>query len=144
VKWLQEQLVLVATEYKFTQGYTCLAAGADQLFAGVLQGLGIPFVVVVPSKNYESTFQDPGVLTQYRSLLSSAYRVMSLEFYEPSESAFWEAGRKVVDSSDVVVAVWNGKPAKGLGGTGDVVKYAQCHGKPVVHLNPITLTVVKI
>jgi hypothetical protein len=36
-----------------------------------------------------------------------------------------------------MVAVWNGKEAAGLGGTGDVVKYTQSKRKKTVHLNPL-------
>ncbi|MCA1708813.1 MAG: hypothetical protein LC808_38260, partial [Actinobacteria bacterium] len=50
----------------------------------------------------------------------------------PSEDAFFAAGRRVVDLSDVVVAVWDGMEAKGKGGTGDVVTYARDNGIPVV------------
>jgi hypothetical protein len=39
--------------------------------------------------------------------------------------------------------VWDGQPAAGLGGTGDVVKYACLCGKPLIHLNPVSRTVNK-
>jgi len=36
------------------------------------------------------------------------------------EDAYMAAGRRVVDLSDVMIAVWNAKPAKGKGGTADI------------------------
>jgi hypothetical protein len=36
-----------------------------------------------------------------------------------------------VDRSDVLLAVWDGRPARGFGGTGDVVAYARRRGVPV-------------
>jgi hypothetical protein len=42
----------------------------------------------------------------------------------------------VVDRSERVVAVWDGKPASGVGGTADVVSYAHQKRVPVVVLWP--------
>jgi hypothetical protein len=36
-----------------------------------------------------------------------------------------------VDRSSVLVAVWDGQPARGLGGTADVVAYARQRGVPM-------------
>lgn len=43
----------------------------------------------------------------------------------------------MVDNSDYVIAVWNGKPS----GTGNTVKYAQKNKKAVLLINPQTLEV---
>lgn len=43
--------------------------------------------------------------------------------------------RYMVDSSQIVLAVWNGKPS----GTGNTVRYAQEQGKTVFIINPETL-----
>jgi hypothetical protein len=40
------------------------------------------------------------------------------------------AGEKVVDLSDTLLAVWDGLPAKGYGGTADVVTYARATAVP--------------
>ena len=42
---------------------------------------------------------------------------------------------RVVELSDIVLAVWNGKPAKGKGGTADVVAYAIRRGVPLIHID---------
>ena len=42
-----------------------------------------------------------------------------------------DGGRAVVDRSSVLVAVWDGQPSRGLGGTADVVAYARERGVPV-------------
>jgi hypothetical protein len=39
--------------------------------------------------------------------------------------------------------VWDGEPAKGLGGTGDVVGYAVQKGKDLIHLNPVNRSVTR-
>ena len=48
----------------------------------------------------------------------------------------YEVGNKyMVDNSQIVIAVWNGKPS----GTGNTVKYAQEQGKTVFIIDPQTL-----
>lgn len=41
---------------------------------------------------------------------------------------------------DELLAVWDGQPARGFGGTADVVRYAQRHGTPVRRLWPKNAT----
>lgn len=38
--------------------------------------------------------------------------------------AYFSAGKLVVDQCDVLIAVWDREPARGIGGTGDIVAYA--------------------
>jgi len=57
--------------------------------------------------------------------------VDTLAFREPSEEAFFAAGKAVVDACDWLIAVWDGEPARGLGGSADVVAYARNQGRRV-------------
>jgi hypothetical protein len=142
--WLSITLKSAIQKYKVDIGLTSLAIGADQLFAQLLKQSNIPYTVIIPCNNYEKTFTDTTSLGIYQTLLSSAYNYYQLQFAEPSETAFYTAGKEIVDRSDMMFAIWNGQPVKGLGGTGDIVKYAQSIKKLVVHLNPITQTVREI
>lgn len=111
-------------------GISALAAGADQLFAREVIALGGSLHVVVPATGYEETFSAAKRIS-YERLLSRAATVERLPYPTPSEEAFLGAGERVVQLSDLLVAVWNGLPAQGKGGTGDVVSYAQKRGVPV-------------
>src|SRR6266545_3508360 len=111
-------------------GVSSLAAGADQLFASTVLSLGGQLAVIIPSQGYERTFDDPAALQQYQLYLKSATTIHRLLFREPSEAAFFEAGKEVVNRSDRLIAIWDGKPAQGLGGTADVVAYAKGRGVP--------------
>ena len=42
----------------------------------------------------------------------------------------------VADRCDLLIAVWDGQPAQGLGGTGDVVRYAREIGREVLVVWP--------
>jgi hypothetical protein len=144
ITWLSDTLERTIRQYHIDVGITSLAVGADQLYAEVLRKSHIPYIAVIPSADYEATFQNTDDLKRYQELLQSASEKRQLPFEKPSETAFYEAGKQIANLSDILLAIWNGLPAKGLGGTGDIVKYAHSIKKPVVHLNPITQTVREI
>lgn len=121
------------------EGYSSLADGADQLFASILLELGGRLHAIIPANNYESTFDGPA-LARYRKLLDAATDVKQLSFDEPDEAAFDAAGRSVVDHSDVLIAVWDGKAARGRGGTADAVNYARAREVPVHIVWPAGMT----
>lgn len=45
---------------------------------------------------------------------------------------YLDAGRAVVDACEVLIAIWDGQPARGVGGTGDAVAYAASLGRLVL------------
>lgn len=124
------------------RGLSSLAAGSDQVFAEVALGLGVPVLAVIPVPYYERYFKGKD-LAKYRQLLCQC-EVMQLECNGDDEQAFLEAGKRIVEESDTIFAVWDGKQAEGQGGTGDVVIFAQERGKPVLHINPIALSTERI
>jgi hypothetical protein len=144
VAWVMASLKNVVTQHNVHHGFTALAVGADQLFAQILRDRNIPYTAVLPCREIEKTFKAPPDLENYRRLFEYAAEAETLDFIEPAEIAFFEAGKRVVDLSDLVIAVWNGQPAKGLGGTADAVKYALGQKKRVVHINPIIKLIEEI
>ena len=117
-----------------------LAKGGDQLISQLAIAEGLSIEVVVPCDGYESCFTDVNEAAQYKELLGKAEEVITLDFAAPSEDAFLAAGRKVVERSDRIIALWNGKNAVGKGGTGDIVAYARELGRQVIHVNPDSMT----
>jgi hypothetical protein len=109
-------------------GVCSLAVGADQLFAHLVLAAGGKLHVVIPSAGYDKTFEHGPDLATYHALLSLAHQQRALSFSSPSEDAYLAAGHTVVDSSDSLIAVWDGQEAAGLGGTADVVGYARQQG----------------
>lgn len=120
-------------------GVCALAAGADQLFARAVLDLGGALHVIVPCERYDLTFRGAD-LAGFQDLLAQAGQVETLKHLEPTEEAFYEAGRRVVDLCSVLIAVWDGEPARGLGGTADVVDYARTAGREVVIIWPSGVT----
>jgi len=113
------------------EGVCSLAVGTDQIFARALLAAGGRLHVVVPSEDYASTFTSDETHASYTELLSSSASIEELPYPSPTEEAFMAAGRAVADRSDLLLAVWDGAPAAGLGGTADVVRYAEERGKVV-------------
>lgn|SRR5574341_381211 len=116
-------------------GVTCLADGADQLFARAVLARGGSIEVVVPAALYRDGLR-PEAWRSYDELLGKAQRIERLGFEASTEEAHLAAGQVVADRSDLLVAVWDGAPARGLGGTADVVKYARERSIPVTVIWP--------
>jgi hypothetical protein len=123
------------TDHGELTGICSLAVGSDQLFADKIVASGNELYVVIPCKNYEATFDEAG-LGEYKTLLEAAANTETLDFTEPSEEAFFAAGKRVAELSDELIAVWDGEAAQGLGGTADIVKYAKALGKTVLLVWP--------
>ena len=138
VVWLSHTLETCIEQYRIEQGITSLAIGADQLYAEVLKRKNIPYLAVIPSADYVTTFTNDHDLARYQEFLQEAFEIIHLPFEQGSETAYYEAGKRVVDLSDLLLAIWNGLPARGLGGTADIVQYALSRKKQVIHINPLS------
>ncbi|MET9802691.1 hypothetical protein [Streptomyces sp. NPDC006368] len=113
------------------EALSSLAVGADQLFADIALACGAGLVAVIPSGDYEEGFADPAELARYRCLRKRATREVRMAFPHSTDEAYYAAGAYIADHCDRLLAVWDGRPARGLGGTGDIVHYARELGKPV-------------
>lgn len=134
--WVRQALAEQIAQQNVALGLTSLAIGTDQLFADVLLEKGIPFEAVLPSDKYESTFASTAERARFHHLLSRASHVERLRYSKPTEESFFAAGREIVNRAELLIAVWDGEPARGLGGTGDVVAYAQSLGRAWIHIDP--------
>lgn len=133
---VRAELMQALSRWRLILGVASLAAGGDQIFADCVLASGGKLLVVIPSHGYERAFDTPADLDHYQKLLASSKDTIQLPFPKPSEEAYWAAGRRIVDMADTLVAVWDGQPAGGLGGTADVVAYAKKHNKEVLRIWP--------
>jgi len=109
------------------------------MFARIILEHGGQLHVLLPSAKYEQSFNSAHDLDIYTQLIAQASTVDQLDHSQPSEEAFFEAGRDIVSHADIVIAVWDGKPAGGLGGTADVVDFARRKGKDLMIIWPVGL-----
>jgi hypothetical protein len=115
-------------------GVSNLADGADQLFAAHVLAAGGTLEVVLPCANYAGSLIADDSRARFDELRRAAAEVVTMPYPAPSDEAFLAAGQELVDRCDHLFAVWDGEPARGLGGTGDVVAYARARGLPVTVL----------
>ncbi|MEV6304066.1 hypothetical protein AB0M02_32005 [Actinoplanes sp. NPDC051861] len=116
------------------RGVSSLADGADQLFAAHVLAAGGTLEAVLPSADYGGSLTADGSRARFEDLVRAAVSVITMPFAEPCEQGFLAAGHALVDRCDHLFAVWDGLPARGLGGTADVVAYARAQGRPVTVL----------
>lgn len=117
-------------------GITCLAVGADSLFADLVLQHNGSIEAVLPFPEYELELQIHD-RRRYQKLLSMASTITVLEKKRSNQESYLEAGKKVVDTAELLLAVWDKQPAKGLGGTADIVEYASRRQKDVICIDPI-------
>jgi hypothetical protein len=111
-------------EFGSGHGISSLAEGADQIFAEQVLMAGGMLTAVIPSAQYGRSFATTAGKAAYRRLRALASEVIQLPFRSPSAEAYWAAGQRVVELADVLVAVWDGRPSRGVGGTADIVAFA--------------------
>jgi hypothetical protein len=116
-------------------GVSCLADGADALFAEAVLDRGGRLEVVVPAVGYRDGLPADHHET-YDRLLEAAEAVHQLNFQASTSEAHMAASERMLDLTDELFAVWDGLPAHGYGGTADVVTSARRRGIPVTVLWP--------
>jgi hypothetical protein len=111
-------------------GISCLADGADQIFArAIIDARGL-LEVIVPAAEYRDGLPAE-VQPEYDWLLGQAAAVHRLPFTASTPEAHMAASQSMLRDADELYAVWDGKPARSYGGTADVVRYAREQGTPV-------------
>lgn len=114
---------------------SALAEGADRIAASVALRCGMPMVAVLPFPPavYEGDFADEGSCRDFRDLLGSAEATIELDgAVDARERAYDRAGLVMLDNIDLLVAVWDGGPGRGRGGTREVIEEAARRGIAVV------------
>lgn len=121
---------------------TCLAEGADSIAAqsAIARGWPLEAVLPFPREIYADDFALGPSREAFDAELIAARRVFALDCPRGSSEAdtlaYERAGRVVLAQCDVLVALWDGGPARGRGGTSQIVAEAVAEDIPVIHLNP--------
>jgi hypothetical protein len=126
---------------------SALAEGADRLVArevlktpdGVLEAV-LPLV----REDYLEDFGSAASRAEFDELLHLSRRPVKLtrktladqfpaaELDERRRQAYEDGGRWVVDHCDVLIALWDGQPNRGRGGTAEIVAYALERKRPAI------------
>ncbi len=111
-----------------------LAEGADRLVAWrAMANNDVDLVVPLPFalSDYMADFSKISSKAEIVTLLEQADRVIELPALENREDSYHAVGHYVLDHSDVLIAIWDGQPARGPGGTGQIVSEARTRKIPI-------------
>jgi hypothetical protein len=114
-----------------------VADGADQIGAEVALALGWELQIVLPFErsDYRASLANDAARDRFDELMQRASCVLELPGRSGTQlEAYVMTGRATVAHCDLMIAVWDGLPPRGRGGTGEVVQLAITHGTAVVHL----------
>jgi hypothetical protein len=117
-------------------GVSCIALGADQIFAAEVLDSGGDLEVILPSRNYREAKVKPANLATFDTLLGRATTVRYLPFPEANREAYEAANAALLHNADRLVAVWDGQPPTAKGGTATTVVMARERGLAVDVLWP--------
>jgi hypothetical protein len=106
-------------------GVSCIAAGADSIFAEVVLDLGGDLEVILPASDYRQrkVKQEHAVL--FDALIGRAAQVRVMPYEESSRAAYEAANEVLLGSVDLLMAVWDGRSPVDQGGTAAVVESAR-------------------
>lgn len=110
---------------------SCIAKGSDSIFAEVVLDLGGSLVAVIPSKDYRQNKVKPDHAATFDRLIDAADSVVVLDNETANRAAYEDANHTILQRAERLVAVWNGEPSSGKGGTADTVLQAREAGLPV-------------
>ncbi len=133
VEYAVKQIIETFPDSKF-RVLSSLAEGADQILAKrLLLIFGSTLWVPLPlpkEKNLED-FKTSQSKAEFIDLLDKAERVICMPEMNKREYAYLAAGKYVVENSDLLMAVWDGKLARGIGGTAEIVALARKRNLPI-------------
>ena len=114
-----------------------IADGADQIAAEVALDLGWELEAILPFErgHYRASLANHGSRERFDSLIERASCLLELPG-TPGDGldAYVMTGRATVAHCDVLIAVWDGLPPRGRGGTGEVVQLALTRGTAIIHV----------
>ncbi|MEO0999719.1 MAG: hypothetical protein AAFW69_03790, partial [Pseudomonadota bacterium] len=123
---------------------TALAEGADTLAAEAVleQGHRLDVILPMPREEYEAEQAfDTAATARFAALLEHPARHGLMELGAPEVGGqapgerYLQGGRMMLAHTDLLLAVWDGQPANGAGGTAQVLAEALDRGIPVIWID---------
>jgi hypothetical protein len=114
-----------------------IADGADQIAAEVALELGWQLQTILPFERsaYRASLANHGARERFDALVERSACLLELPG-DPAHGldAYVMTGRATVAHCDVLIAIWDGLPPRGRGGTGEVVQFALTRGTAIIHV----------
>lgn len=117
-RWIVEQL----DKREYSEAYSGMAQGADQIFARVALFYEIPLICCYPYRKKNFHWEERDIISYTRDVrfISESY----------SKQCFWIRDKYMVDNCDILFAIWDGIEE---GGTWLTIKYARSIGKEIIY-----------
>ncbi len=122
-------------------GIGSAAAGADLLFLDACQEAGLKTVVLLPflKDRFREDFDDPAEWERACLCMDAAWWCEVSPGGEEAPAAYHVVARETLEISDRMLFLWDGQPARGLGGTAESVNEASLRGIPSRVIDATTL-----
>ena len=119
-----------------------VAAGGDVMFARSALAIGLGWEAVLPLSpaEFRKDFADAD-WREVETLLAEAEQVRIISERGQRDDAYLDGGMETVNHCDLLVAVWDGEPSRGRGGTAEIVGYARELLRPLIIIDAKTLVV---
>jgi hypothetical protein len=117
---------------------SALAEGADRLVATFIlekPNARLHAILPMPPEDYSADFHSQASRSDFDDLLRRAAETTVLPPSPTRTDAYAAAGQAMVDQSDAVIALWDGKPARGKGGAAEVVRMAKLRELPIAWIS---------
>ncbi|MDI3417585.1 hypothetical protein [Streptomyces luteolus] len=113
-------------------GRSCLARGADTVFAEEILALGGRLSAIIPSRDYRDAVVAPADLIRFDALCEAADEMVIMPYEHAGRAAYEAANSRLLQGADCLLAVWDGSAPTGRGGgTADTVAAARSAGLTV-------------
>lgn len=108
-------------------GRASAASGADVLFLEACRDAGLAYSVVLPftEDRFREDYDSDAAWARTKELLNGAASVEIAPGHEGAPEAYHLAAREILDVADAMLFVWDGKPARGIGGTEESIADAR-------------------
>lgn len=115
-----------------------IAEGSDRIVANAGLALGADLQCPLPfhEEEYCRDFSTESSRDEFHALLAKASAVFQVDGSRDASAAAYERiGRLVLEQSDFLIAIWDGEPAAGRGGTTQIIQEAIDQNIPVIWLH---------
>lgn len=116
-----------------------VAEGGDQLFVheALQRQMSWHAILPMPARDFATDFT-PTQWQEVEAMLRRAEHLQVANDDGHREDAYLDCGLETVTGSDVLIAVWDGAPARGKGGTANIVEFARSIGRPIIIIDAAT------
>lgn len=128
---IRRRLDLLALRFDLLAGVSCLAQGADTIFAEAILERGVKLEIIIPSADYRDSVVHPDHAPAFDDAIARASRVDTLTAPESGPKAYLAANLAMLDRVGRLLAVWDGLTNANEGGTWNAVASARSRGIPV-------------